>query len=145
VKTITAYLNEALNKTTLDNRLLKKHGVTVDDLKKAITSCGMKIKNDPELYDAEISINVEVPDAKSAEKFADSYDLTELTDKEIKSVRMGLNMRERTWVAKLGDNLGLELCWLGAKSKTPDKNGIVRVVDVPKFNMADAKFFDMIR
>ena len=144
MKSLTECINEALNKTSLDNRLLKKHDVTVDDLKKIISSCGMKIKNSPELFDAEISISVEVPDAASAEKFANSYDMTELSDKEIKSVRVGLNMRERTWVANLGDDLGLELCWMGAKSKTPGKNGIVRVVDIPKFNMADTKFFDMI-
>ncbi len=144
MKSLTECINEALNQTSLNDRLLKKYKVTVDDLKKAIDSCGMKMKNDPELFDAEISISVEVSDAASAEKFADSYNMTELSDKEIKSVRVGLNMRERTWVANLGDDLGLELCWMGAKSKTPGKNGIVRVVDIPKYNMADAKFFDLV-
>lgn len=144
MKSLTECLNEALN-NTLDVRILKKYGVDLDNLEKVFKSCDLKLKGEPNVFASEISVKVENVNDTNAEKFAKSFNMTEMSDKEIKSVRMGLFMKERTWVANFDDNIGLEFCWLGAKSKTPSDTATVRVVDVTKFDMADAKFFGMIK
>ena len=141
MKSLKEFLAEALS--SLDDKLLKKHKVSQDDLEDLAKKCGMTPAGRSH-SDAAIDVTVSGVDDKTAEKLAGELKMQELTDKQIKEIRKNLNMRERTWIAKLDDDLAIEFLWLGAKASKPSPKATIRVFSISKFGMADVDFLKFI-
>jgi hypothetical protein len=142
MKSLKEFLTEAL--VRFDRKLLADNGVSEADLQAAAKKCGM----DPGklmFVDDWASMDVDNVDSASAEKFAKEFKMQEMTEKEIRAIRNKLFMQERTWIAKIDEDLALEFLWLGATRSKPSTKASIKVFSIKTYNMADADFVKFIK